>query len=239
MFLLYVDESGKSGLHDPNQPFFVLGGLAVNETTWLAMEKDLNARIDAIVPPPRPDDWELHMTDIAKGKKHFAAMKRKDRDALAEAVLDVIDAHKPTLIFTVVNKAAHVAKYGTNAVPAEDYTYMLMIERFNHFLGRRGDVGVIVSDDQKDSEDTIRRAHSRYRTRGTGFARIEHVIETPFFVPSHWSRMIQIVDVATWYVNRDLRNQLKGLPPMPEVKRLEVHLDGYPNYIGRGFKQVP
>ena len=239
MFFLYVDESGKSGLHDPNQPFHVLGGLAVSDNSWLEMEADLNARIDALVPPPRPHDWELHMTDMVNGKGWFKGMARQTRRDLSDAVLDVIDAHAPTLIFTIVDKAAHVAKYGSNAIPAEDYTYMLMIERFNHFLGRRSEVGVIVSDDQKGSEDIIRKAHSEYRKRGTGYAKIEHVIEMPFFAPSHWSRMLQIVDVAAWIVNRALRDKAKGLPGPAELTRLEKHLDGYPNYMGRGYKIVP
>lgn len=239
MYFLYVDESGKSGLHDPVQPFHVLGGLIVEQSKWLAMETDLNARIDAIVPPPRPSDWELHMTEMVNGKGHFSAMRRQDRQALWEAVLDVIDTHCPTLIFTIVDKPRHVAQYGVNAIPAEDYTYMLMIERFNYFLGNRGDVGVIVSDDQKGSEDAIRQAHATYRTRGTGYAVIEHVIETPFFAPSHWSRMLQIIDVATWFVNRYLRNNAKGLAGFPGGERITPHLDGYPNYQGRGWKIVP
>jgi hypothetical protein len=239
VYFLYVDESGKSGLHDPVQPFHVLGGLIVSESIWQDMEADLNARIDAIVPPPRPFDWELHMTDMVNGKGYFGPMRRQDRTALAHAVLDVIDTHKPTLIFTVVEKAAHVARYGSRARQPEEYTYELMIERFNHFLGRREDVGMIVSDDQKGSEDAIRQAHSKFRRKGTWYARIEHVIETPFFAPSHWSRMLQIVDVATWYINRGLRNDKKGQPPPPETQRLEPHLDGYPNYMGRGFKVVP
>lgn len=239
MYFLYVDESGKSGLRDPVQPFHVLGGLAVSDASWLAMEADLNARIDALVPPPRPHQWELHMTDMVNGKSWFKGMPRSTRRALADAVLDVIEKHEPTLIFTIVDKAAHLARYGGNALAPEDYTYVLMIERFNHFLGRRGEVGVIVSDDQKGSEDTIREAHSRYRTSGTGYAKIEHVIETPFFAPSHWSRMLQIVDVATWFVNRSLRQTAKGLPKPAEVDRLKPFLDGYPKYQGRGYKVVP
>jgi hypothetical protein len=62
--LLYLDESGKSGPKDFAQPWFVLGGLIVPEERWQATEQELNSRIDAIVPRPRPDDWELHMSQI-------------------------------------------------------------------------------------------------------------------------------------------------------------------------------
>jgi hypothetical protein len=51
--------------------------------------------------------------------------------------------------------------------------------------------------------------------------------------------MLQIVDVATWYVNRSLRNQRSGGQVLAEMQRLEKHLDGYPQYVGRGYKIVP
>src|SRR5688572_26118367 len=114
-----------------------------------------------------------------------------------------------------------------------------MIERFDSFLARRGEVGVIVSDEQKGSEDVIRRAHSLYRSRGTGYQRIANVLETPFFAPSHWSRMLQVVDVATWFINRGHRENRKGNAVPPEMFRLEQHLDGYPTYDGRGLKVFP
>jgi hypothetical protein len=239
VYFLYVDESGKSGLHDPVQPFHVLGGMAVHADQWRAMEADLNARIDALVPPPRPHDWELHMTDMWNGKGWFKSTPRSTRNALRDAVLDVIDAHEPTFIFTIIDKVGHVGRYGGAAQPPEELTYTFMIERFNHFLGRRNDVGLIVSDDQKGSEDAMRVAHSRYRRTGTGFAVIEHVIETPFFAPSHWSRMLQMVDVAAWLINRHLRDMRANRTPPPEASRLMPHVDGYPHYNGWGWKMFP
>jgi hypothetical protein len=91
VYFLCVDESGKSGLNDPAQPYHVLGGLIVGESPWRAMEADLNGRIDAIVSPPRPHTWELHMTDMVNGKGIFKSMRRQDRKALSDPVLDVID----------------------------------------------------------------------------------------------------------------------------------------------------
>ena len=74
--MLYIDESGKSGFKDPYQPYFVLGGLVVHDSTWQALEADLNDRIDALVPPPRSHDWELHMTHMMNGKGFFKHMSR-------------------------------------------------------------------------------------------------------------------------------------------------------------------
>jgi hypothetical protein len=240
LYFLYVDESGKSGLDDPQQPFFVLGGLAMHESIWAVMESDLNARIDALVPPPRPHRWELHMADMAYGKGWFKGMSRDTREALCEAVLDTIDAHEPTFIFVAIDKAKLKLRYPRPDAP-EDLAYRFIIERFDNYLARRDAIGLIVSDDQKGGEDTIRKAHSRYRSKGTDYQRIDHVVETPFFAPSHWSRMLQVIDVATWLCNRTLRARASGgkLAEPTEWERIEPRLDLYPAYAGRGLKVFP
>ena len=115
-----------------------------------------------------------------------------------------------------------------------------MIERFDKFLARQQDrVGIIVSDDQKGEERIIRTAHEAYRRSGTSQQAIDFVVETPFFVPSHNSWMIQIVDVATFWCNRWLKNRPAGAPN--EWVRLDPYLDrspsGDPN--GYGFKFFP
>ena len=151
----------------------------------------------------------------------------------------MIDAHRPKLIVVAVDKAAHVAKY-KDPDPPEAISYQLLIERFDRFLSRQGpDIGIVVSDEQKGAEDPIRVAHSHYRRYGTSWQRIDHVIETPFFVPSHWSRMLQIVDVVAYWINRLLKAGAAGTTKPAEAWRLEPHLDGYPNYMGKGLKLFP
>jgi Protein of unknown function (DUF3800) len=239
MHLLYVDESGKSGLRDPAQPFHVLAGLAVSETQWRAIEAAMNSRVDQLVPPPRPHEWEIHMVDMVHGTRRFKGVPWATRVALRDAVFDVIDANRPTLIVVAIDKQRHLARY-KYPDPPERIAYEMMIERFDSFLGRQGpDIGIIVSDEQKGVEDPIRVAHSRYRRGGTSVQAINHVIETPFFVPSHWSRMLQIVDVVAYWLNRMLKANQAGQPKPPEAYRLEQHLDGYPDYMGKGLKIFP
>jgi hypothetical protein len=160
VYLLYTDESGKSGLRDTVQPYHALGGVVVHDANWQAVERDLIARIDALVPPPRPAGWELHMTDIWNGKGFFRRLPRATRESLWNAVIDVIDAHRLTLFMMVIDKAAHVARYSTPQSP-ESLTYEFMIERFDKFLHRQSDrVGMVIADEAKGHEDSIRRAHA-------------------------------------------------------------------------------
>lgn len=234
MHLLYVDESGKSGPKDFTQPWYVLGGLILPENRWTAVERDLNEAIEAVVPAPRPDDWELHMSLIAHRKKHFSTMPEADRFALVDAVFDVMEEHDLKLIFVGIDKELHQNKYA-RPKPVENVAYMLMLERFNYCVGRKGAIGLVVADEQKEVEISTRKAHSRYRRDGTGMSRIEHVIETPFFTPSHWSRPLQMIDVVTYYVARRLR----GATTASYWERIERRLDGFPNYEGKGLKTFP
>jgi len=232
--LLYLDESGKSGPKDFDQPWYVLGGLIVEEADWRPMENALNKRIEALVPSPRAASWEIHMAQIHHRKGDFRDMPASTRWALVDAVFDVLDQFDTTLIFTAVHKERHQNRYA-KPDPVEGIAYMLMVERFEKYLHKHApSQGVIVCDEQKEDEASRRAAHSAYRKSGTGWLTIEHVIETPFFTPSHWSRMLQMIDVATYYAAKHLAGKLSTYWP-----RIEPHLDGYPGYDGRGLKRFP
>jgi hypothetical protein len=244
MFLLYTDESGKSGLNDHlRQPFHVLGGVVVHDQRWQQVEADLMTRIEVLVPQPRPTKWELHMTDIWNGKRMFAATSRSTCEGLADAVIDVIETHRLKLFMMIVDKKAHIDRYITPTKP-EFLTYEFMIERFDKFLNRQNDqVGLIVADDAKGQEDAIRRAHAQYRQGGTSQQTIAHVVETPFFVPSHYSVMLQIADVAAWWCARALRTDGRqiawGPTTVPQWGRLRQHIDVAPSGQLVGFKVFP
>jgi hypothetical protein len=225
VFFLYLDESGKSGLDDPAQPYYVLGGMAIPDTSIQAIQADLMTRIDRFVPPPRHERWELHMTDIVHGKGPFKVMPRGTRDGLLAAVCDVMDAHTPKLLMCAVNKQKLKKKYKRPDAP-EDIAYTFMTERYDVFLGRRQPtVGIIVSDDQKGAEERLRRALSHYRSAGTMWQTIKHIVEAPFFVPSHWSTGIQMVDVAAYWCNRALQATDAGEAEPAPWTRLKRHLD--------------
>lgn len=225
MHLLYVDESGKSGLRDPVQPFYVLGGLAIHDSDWHTVERALIAAVDSLVPPPRPPEWEIHMVQIMYGKGHFKGISRHDRDQLVRCVTDILAGHPLTLFMMVIDKQALCARY-LYPDPPEATAYKFMMERFDWYLHRQTDkIGIIVSDDQKGQERTIRDAHEMYRRNGTNAMSIDYIAETPFFVPSHHSWMIQLVDGATYWCNRAMKAAANGRPEPPEWTSLKTALD--------------
>ena len=163
------------------------------------------------------------MAHIHHRKGDFARMEPAKRFGLVDAVFDVLEQYAATLIFVGIDKKAHDGRY-QHPDPVEDLAYRFLLERFNAYVGHQSDhLGLVVCDEQKQLEVPTRRAHSRYRQSGTGMMMIDNVIETPFFTPSHWSRMLQMRGASTasyW----------------PRIERL---LDGFPNYDGKGLKRFP
>ena len=110
VYVLYVDESGRSGLHDPTQPYHILGGVAFHDSEWKAIERTLIASVDVLVPPPRPHAWELHMAHIFHGKGHFKAMPRTTREGLVDAVINLFGLFQMTLFMMVIDKPRLTAR---------------------------------------------------------------------------------------------------------------------------------
>ena len=79
MHFIYLDESGNTGnnLSDATQPIFVLGALIVPEDKWLKLEGELAAAIDQIFPPPRPDDFEVHASEIINPRGYDTGVEMK------------------------------------------------------------------------------------------------------------------------------------------------------------------
>lgn len=107
MHLVYLDESGQTGanLTDPVQPIFVLGALVVPESTWLSLEKDLQAGIDLHFPEPRPDDFEIHASEISNARKpYFKRFPVTKRLAFGDDWFRVAHKHQLKLVYRAIAK---------------------------------------------------------------------------------------------------------------------------------------
>ena len=96
MHLIYFDESGNTGnnLNDAQQPIFVLCALAVPEAKWLQVEHDLHAEIEKVFPPPQPDNFEIHATDLTSGRQWFKSVPLADRIGIRDAWFSVAVKHR-------------------------------------------------------------------------------------------------------------------------------------------------
>jgi hypothetical protein len=192
MHLLYLDDSGSAG--NASDRHIVLAGLAVYERLpyWFS------ARLDEIAKRIRPEDYqdlEFRGVDIFSGRKKWRKVKRELREpAYIDALTILGQSARVRLFGAVIHKAS---------ISPEDpmqYAFEQLISRFDHFLGRLhkgGDTqrGVIVLD--KSADETSLQALARdFRRDGHRWGQLHNIAETPFFVDSQATRMIQFADLV-------------------------------------------
>lgn len=107
MHLIYLDESGNSGLNlnDPLQPIFVLCALVVPETVWQRLEADLQSAIERQFPAPRPDGFEVHASEVKRGTGFFKGVSLTTRVALRDAWVEIACRHQLKLIYRAIEKS--------------------------------------------------------------------------------------------------------------------------------------
>ncbi len=94
----------------------------------------------------------------------------------------------------------------------EGQAFEQVVSRFEQFLrNRRGGYGLLIHD----NNPTVARRHTElmqaFQNAGTLWTDIEHVIETPMFVDSQLTSMVQLADLVAYALRRYLENREEGL----------------------------
>lgn len=202
MYLLYLDDSGSPP--NPNEDYFVLGGLSVpeNSVRWLSGE------IEAIaeeIDPDNPRSVEFHAAEIFSGKLDvWKGMKKEERIRTIKKVLGVLDAASPKSIAVF---ACAVHKNSTPGDPVQ-IAFEQLSSRFDIYVRRqnteRGErqKGMIILD-KSSYETSLQNLADQFRKDGTRWGnRLTTLSEVPLFVDSKASRIIQLTDHIAYAVFR-------------------------------------
>jgi len=86
---------------------------------------------------------------------------------------------------------------------AFDFAFEQIITRFNTFLSRTPSAkGIIVQDNNETVCRRLTTKMRKYHQRGTLWSRIDNIIETPLFVDSQLTSMVQIADLCVYATRR-------------------------------------
>jgi len=205
MYLIYFDESGNTGnnLNDTQQPVFLLCALAVPKDKWLEVEADLHAEIEKLFPVPRPDDFEIHATDLMSGRRWFKSIPLDSRVAFRDAWFSVAAKHELRIVYRAITKKRferwihdvfgsgvsinpHIAAFPLVARVVDDWLKSLP--------GRP--LGIFISDEV--SKDIVGDVEKSIRIlRGIeGTLKLSQVIEKGFFIDSSKSVILQLCDLC-------------------------------------------
>lgn len=97
----------------------------------------------------------------------------------------------------------------------DEMAFEQVVSRFEQYLQitstAQGNYGLLIHDNNQ----TVAKRHTelmrRFHTRGTLWTHIERIIETPLFVDSQLTSMVQIADICSYALRRYLENGETGL----------------------------
>ncbi|HCT2524424.1 TPA: DUF3800 domain-containing protein [Pseudomonas aeruginosa] len=199
MHLLYLDESGS--VADPNQRFFVLGGVSVFERQSHWIETELN-KIAERFNAESPYDIELHGSPMRSGRvgwKHHPLSARIQ--AIKDALAVSLTSKNVRLFAAVIDKRVFAG-----ADPVE-HAFEKLSMRFDLFLRRlytkHGDAqrGIMLFD-KSSTERRIQTLAREFKHTGHSQGQTKNYAEVPVFLDSKASRLIQLADLVAFALFR-------------------------------------
>lgn len=209
MYLLYVDESGNE--NDPNDRYFVLGGLAVFERSTFFLTKAIEEVQDRHFPNHQPIPF--HASEIRSGRDLWRSVSPEKRQAVIDdlcAAIKSIPATKRFLFAAAVEKSKGL--WGETAVEqATEHIckkFDILLQRHYQELDDPQRGLIIFSEGRFDARAKlwVRGFHQK----GTKWGAINNLADIPYFAAMRESRLLQAADLvahATWllYEKRDKR----------------------------------
>jgi hypothetical protein len=210
VYLLYVDESGDTGVRGSSH--LILAGAALFDGKWRRVRGDLGAILEKHFPSAADRPREFHASEVRKGRGPYSRLEPAQRDGLTTDVCALVTGLKQSevcLFAIIVDKAWWFAR---NPGKTGDDLYVEMFEnlvsRFDFFLRRlhhegRTSKGLIIADPRHEAFcRALKAAVARFHAVGTKWAALENVIETVLFIESHESPGVQLADLASYAVWR-------------------------------------
>jgi hypothetical protein len=215
MYLMYVDESGDSGLENSPVNFFVLTGLVLHELKW----KDILDRLIQFRKYLRESKGlklreEIHASEFINNPKDLIRIKRNDRLDILRQSINWLKGQNDINIINII-----VDKRGKNDDVFE-IAWRALIQRFENTISYRNfpgpqnphDKGMILPDrtDTKKLQVLLRKMR-RYNVipntqniygGGSRNITLDYIIEDPFYKESAHSYFIQMTDVAAYFLRQ-------------------------------------
>lgn len=206
MYFCYVDESGDTGLHDPDRPdktgspYYILTGIIVSTEKWALSLNILKSYRRHIAKGGYLNyDVEFHCAELID-PHHVNAFKQittSEKWNLIENFADIIGKNDFIIIPIVIDKA-------NSKLDPKDYhtsTITKLYQAFDEFLKLKGKNGIVLFD-RTNEKTTTKHVRKLLRT-GSGQLiipgiDIDRIIEDPFFQNSSESLFIQSADVVAY-----------------------------------------
>lgn len=211
MNLVYVDESGNTGLNlnDPQQPVFILAAMILPEREWFAMEERFFRLTREFLGADLAYPFEIHATDLKSGRRLFKDMALERRLHFRDQMLRLLVDSRVAVIYRRIIKAKFAAFCVENYGPGIKVNPYIMALPFvcmevDHYLRGRGpsELGMLIFDEQKENLDAVERSLRTLRLDSASILKTTNIVEKGFFVDSSKSFALQLVDIAAYHIRK-------------------------------------
>ncbi len=212
MYLMYVDESGDSGLSNSPTRYFILSGLIIHELRWndslnqlIEFRKRMRTSFGLLMRE------EIHSAHLINRPGSLVRIPRNDRLTIIRAFLNEVSAlPEVNIINIIVDKQGKPAGYDVLGKAWE-----ALIQRFSNTMMRRNfpgpanadERGMIIPDntDAKTVQGLMRKMRKynpipNQSPYGVGYRNliVTNIVEDPYFKDSRHSYFIQAADVVAF-----------------------------------------
>lgn len=199
MYLMYLDESGSTGLDLENetQPYFVLSGVCIPDKEWHKVNELFEQEKIKIYPELK--NIEIHTNELfnSNPKSPFYKNNWKYNFEILEKLVDLVASLDIKVSFTVINKKAYKKHFGNNIiVDPYLYSFAVIYQRFNSFLLKRDSFGIVFCDELKNMEESLKILYPKLKADN------KQIIERTFYLDSKKNNFIQIADICSFYINK-------------------------------------
>ncbi|MEN6369989.1 MAG: DUF3800 domain-containing protein [Thermotogota bacterium] len=108
--------------------------------------------------------------------------------------------------------------YGVRTSTPYEMAFEQVLTRFQAFLTYKHDMGIVVHDNNSTAAPRLTRLTRKFHQVGTLYRRITNIVETPLFVDSSLTSMIQIADLCAFALRRLIENGEETLWDVVEAR---------------------
>lgn len=219
MYLMFVDESGDTGLTGSPTRFFILSGIVVHELRWkTVMDELLDFRRSLKKAIGLKLSEEIHAAAFFSSGSHVTHIPKHQRLEILRRLADKLATLRDiVLLNVVVDKSTKPANYDVF-----EHAWTALLQRFENTLGYKNFPGARGRDDRgllfcdQTDEAKLRKLIRRMRSYnpvpnqpwvGQGYRNLllTHVIEDPNCRNSSFSNLVQAVDVSAYLLKQHLQ----------------------------------
>jgi hypothetical protein len=235
-YIVYVDESGDHSLDviDKNYPYFVLAFCVFKKQNY----------IDSVVPDLQRFKFEmfghdmvvLHELEIRKSKPPFnILLDASVREPFMTGLNGLVERSRFTIISSIIDKNAHLDKYGQHAHSPYELSLLFCMERLQHLLMGDNQLAekthIVLERRGKKEDDELELAFRRYCDQNN------FPFEPVFAHKQNNSAGLQLADLVARPIGRHVMNATQSNRAFDILKKKLYSPNGSIN--GWGLKVFP